>query len=189
MDKLVFTALNTLSAQRFERQSITNELANLSTVGFKKSYETALETIKVSGSGFDSRFLSRIVEADIINMKPGTPMATGRSLDLMMNDATVLGVQAEDGALAFTRRGDLRINDAGFVETGGGELVLEAGGAPLSVPPGSQVSFWRGWGGLRVRSAHSRSGGRTDWPALSSRQQHGPDSSAQRRSFHALRGR
>ena len=42
MDKLVFTALNTLSAQRFERQSITNELANLSTVGFKKSYETAL---------------------------------------------------------------------------------------------------------------------------------------------------
>jgi flagellar basal body rod protein FlgF len=32
MDKLVFTALNTLSSQRFERQSITNELANLSTV-------------------------------------------------------------------------------------------------------------------------------------------------------------
>jgi len=46
MDKLVFTALSTLSAQRFERQSITNELANLSTVGFKKSYETALETLK-----------------------------------------------------------------------------------------------------------------------------------------------
>ena len=141
MDKLVFTALNTLSAQRFERQSITNELANLSTVGFKKSYETALETLKVSGGGFDSRFLTRIVEVDIINMKPGTPMATGRALDLMMNEATVLGVQAEDGALAFTRRGDLRINDAGFVETGGGELVLEAGGAPLSVPPGSKVTF------------------------------------------------
>lgn len=141
MDKLVFTALNTLSAQRFERQSITNELANLSTVGFKKSYETALETLKVSGGGFDSRFLTRIVEVDIINMKPGTPMATGRSLDLMMNEATVLGVQAEDGALAFTRRGDLRINDAGLVETGGGELVLEAGGAPLSVPPGSKVTF------------------------------------------------
>jgi len=141
MDKLVFTALNTLSSQRFERQSITNELANLSTVGFKKSYELALETIKVSGGGFDSRFLTRVVEVDIINMKPGTPMATGRALDVMMNDATVLGVQAEDGSLAFTRRGDLRINDAGLVETGAGDLVLEAGGGPLSVPPGSMVSF------------------------------------------------
>lgn len=134
MDKLVFTALNTLSAQRFERQSITNELANLSTVGFKKSYETALETLKVSGGGFDSRFLTRIVEVDIINMKPGTPMATGRALDVMMNDATVLGVQAEDGSLAFTRRGDLRINDAGLVENGAGDLVLEAGGGPRPFP-------------------------------------------------------
>ena len=141
MDKLVFTALSTLSAQRFERQSITNELANLSTVGFKKSYETALETLKVSGGGFDSRFLTRIVEVDIINMTPGTPIATGRSLDLMMNDTSVLGVQAEDGTLAFTRRGDLRINEAGLVETGSGELVLEAGGAPLSVPPGSEITF------------------------------------------------
>ena len=141
MDKLVFTALNTLSAQRFERQSIANELANLSTVGFKKSYETALETVKVSGEGFDSRFFSRIVEADIINMSPGTPMATGRSLDIMMNNAAVLGVQSEEGSLAFTRRGDLSINDAGFVENGAGDLVLEAAGAPLSVPPGSTVTF------------------------------------------------
>ncbi len=133
MDKLVFTALNTLSAQRFERQSITNELANLSTVGFKKSYETALETSRSPVAVLIAASLVGIVEVDIINMKPGTPMATGRALDIMMNDATVLGVQAEDGSLAFTRRGDLRINDAGLVETWR-DLVLEAGAGPVRSP-------------------------------------------------------
>lgn len=141
MDKLVFTALNTLSSQRFERQSITNELANLSTVGFKKSYETALDTVKVAGSGFDSRFLTRIVEADIINMTPGAPMATGRSLDVMLNGSAVLGVQATDGTLAFTRRGDLRITEGGLIENGSGNVILGAEGGPLSVPAGSRVTF------------------------------------------------
>ena len=141
MDRLVFTALDTVTAQRFERQSITNELANLSTVGFKASYVTALETIKVAGGGFDSRFLTRIIEADTINLTPGTPLATGRPLDIMMNGGAVLGVQAEDGTLAFTRRGDLRVSQAGLIETGTGDLVLDAGGAPLAAPPGAKLSF------------------------------------------------
>lgn len=141
MDKLVFTALNSLQAQRFERQALTNELANLSTTGFKKSYETAIETIKVQGSGFDSRFFSRIVEVDVINLSPGAPMATGRPMDIMINGEGVLGVQAEDGGLAFTRRGDMKVTAEGLVTLGDNSLVLEASGSPLAAPPGSTLSF------------------------------------------------
>ena len=45
---------------------------------------------------------------DFIKLAPGPLMATGRDLDILMNDQTVLGVQAPNGELAFTRRGDLQ---------------------------------------------------------------------------------
>ena len=40
---------------------------------------------------------------------PGVTNRTGRAMDVALNDATVLGVQADNGDIAFTRRGDLRI--------------------------------------------------------------------------------
>jgi flagellar basal-body rod protein FlgF len=42
-------------------------------------------------------------------------MATGRDLDILMNDQTVLGVQPPNGELAFTRRGDLQLNVNGVL--------------------------------------------------------------------------
>jgi Flagellar basal body rod protein len=77
----------------------------------------------------------------VIDLSPGAPMATGRSMDIMVNGTGVLGVQAQDGSLAFTRRGDMTTTPEGLVTLGDGSLVLEASGAPLAVPPGSTLSF------------------------------------------------
>jgi flagellar basal-body rod protein FlgF len=55
-----------------------------------------------------------------------------------MQQQTVLAVQAPNGEVAFTRRGDLRVNINGALETGQGHLVLgNAGG--ITVPPGFTV--------------------------------------------------
>ena len=44
MDRLIFTATTALNEYRLDRQSLTHELANVSTTGFKKSFEVAVAT-------------------------------------------------------------------------------------------------------------------------------------------------
>jgi flagellar basal-body rod protein FlgF len=73
-------------------------------------------------------------------MDPGSVMATGRPMDVAMSGTTVLTVQAPNGDLAFTRRGDLKVNIQGQLENGSGHLVLGDGG-PITVPPGLMVKI------------------------------------------------
>uniref|UniRef100_UPI0013DB9937 flagellar basal body rod C-terminal domain-containing protein n=1 Tax=Sandarakinorhabdus rubra TaxID=2672568 RepID=UPI0013DB9937 len=42
---------------------------------------------------------------------------------------------------AYTRRGDLQVSPAGLITTGDGRVVLDAGGAPLSAPPGAPLTI------------------------------------------------
>jgi flagellar basal-body rod protein FlgF len=140
MDKLIFNAANLVAQQAVNRQMLTNELANLSTTGFKTSFAATLQSVKVEGAGFDTRFQSRIVERDFIDLKAGSMMVTGKPLDVAMQEATVMGVQAPNGELAFTRRGDLRVNASGVLETGAGEIVRGEDG-PITMPLGSEFTI------------------------------------------------
>jgi flagellar basal-body rod protein FlgF len=139
MDRLVFTSNATIKEQATARQVLVNELANVSTVGFKSSYDVALQSVKVDGAGFDTRYQAQTISRDLIRMDPGAVMATGRPMDVAMAGRTVLTVQAPNGDLAFTRRGDLKVNIQGQLENGSGHLVLGEGG-PITVPPGLKVS-------------------------------------------------
>jgi flagellar basal-body rod protein FlgF len=140
MDRLVFTSNATIKEQATARQVLVNDLANVSTVGFKSSYDVALQSIKVEGPGFDSRYQAQAVARDLIRLEPGPIMATGRPMDMALADKAVLAVQAPNGDLAFTRRGDLKVNAQGQLENGSGHLVLGEGG-PIAVPPGMMVSI------------------------------------------------
>lgn len=51
MDRLIFTATTALNEYRLDRQSLTHELANVSTTGFKKSFEVANRSVRVEGNG------------------------------------------------------------------------------------------------------------------------------------------
>jgi len=141
MDRLAFNAAAAITEQRLGRQSVINELANVSTVGFKRSYESATQAIKVTGAGMDSRYQPQSVSKDVIDLRPGTLMATGRPMDVAMNGSTVLGVTASNGELAFTRRGDLRVSANGVLETGAGQAVRGADGGVITIPPGFEASI------------------------------------------------
>lgn len=138
MDRLVFTSNATIKEQATARQVLVNDLANVSTVGFKSSYDVALQSIKVEGAGFDTRYQAQTVARDLIRMEPGPIMATGRPLDVALAGAAVLTVQAPNGDQAFTRRGDLKVNIQGQLENGSGHLVLGEAG-PIAIPPGLLV--------------------------------------------------
>ena len=141
MDRLAFNAAAAINEQRLARQMITHELANVSTVGFKRSYEVAMSAIKVEGSGLATRMQPQAISKDIIELRPGAVMTTGRNLDVAMNEESVLGVTAPNGQLAFTRRGDLQVNSAGVLQDALKHVVRGEGGGPITVPPGMMISI------------------------------------------------
>ena len=141
MDRLIYTSHMAQTEQRMDRQAMTHELANVSTVGFKKAMAVANRSVRVEGDGFDTRFLPRAFTTNVVDMTEGSRMLTSRPLDIAMNEKTVLGVRAESGDLAFTRRGDLRVDASGILTTGSGHVVLDQSQAPISVPLGLTLNI------------------------------------------------
>ena len=109
------------------RAQLTNDLANTSTPGFKKSFDhVLLRSVKVTADyGYQSRYQPVVQHSNVIDLKPGPQMQTGRLLDISMQNKTVLGVLTENEQIAFTRRGDLQIRGDGVLITGNGLEVAE----------------------------------------------------------------
>jgi flagellar basal-body rod protein FlgF len=141
MDRLAFNAAAAINEGRTARQMTTNELANVATPGFKRSFEAAMLTLKVQGAGFESRLQPQAFSTDNINMRPGVIVKTGRALDVAMDEQAVMGVTATNGELGFTRRGDLRLNGKGVLELSNGAIVRGRSGGPITIPAGFLVSF------------------------------------------------
>ena len=137
MDRLAFNASAAIAESRTAQHMVNNELANVSTPGFKRSFESAMVSVTAVGAGFSSRIQPKSLNVDTVIMTAGIALiATGNDLDIAMNDKAVLGVSGKDGTVAYTRRGDLRVSAKGILETGNGHAVLGQGGSPISIPPG-----------------------------------------------------
>ena len=137
MDRLAFNASAAIAESRTAQHMAINELAYVSTPGFKRSFESAMVSVTAVGAGFSSRIQPKSLNVDTIIMTAGIALiATGNDLDIAMNDKAVLGVTGKDGTVAYTRRGDLRVSAKGILETGNGHAVLGQGGSPITIPPG-----------------------------------------------------
>jgi flagellar basal-body rod protein FlgF len=141
MDRLAFNAVAAINEQRISRQMTVNDLANVSTVGFKRSYEAATRSIKVEGDGLQSRYQPQSVATDKIDLSPGAIMATGRKLDVALNGQSVMGVTTPAGELAFTRRGDLQLTAQGVLQMANGTPIRGESGGPITVPPGFEINI------------------------------------------------
>ena len=141
MERLAFNSSAAITEMRLARQVLANEMANMTTTGFKRSFEVSMKAFKADGGGFDSSFQPQAAHMDFIQLKPGPLIATGRDLDIHLNDHTVLGVQAPNGETAFTRRGDLQVSVDGVLRTGNGHPVMGEGNTPITVSPDLKVSI------------------------------------------------
>lgn len=134
MDRLVYSLLSGMRA-RVDAQAVTaNNVANAGVPGFRRELSSLvsryLDDGRVQATG------SRTTAA----LEPGRIAATGQPLDVAIEGAGWLAVQAKDGGEAYTRRGDLRVGAGGMLENGEGLLLLGAGG-PIAVPPGGTPSI------------------------------------------------
>jgi len=138
MDKLAYTAVNTMKSLMNRQTAVANNMANSNTVGFKADMVSA-KAKYLNGPGHDSRAMA--VERDMqADMNGGSITQTGRSLDIAMEGDAMIAVQAADGKEAYSRRGDFRIAASGAMVTGDGFPVLGEGG-PITMPPAERVDI------------------------------------------------
>jgi flagellar basal-body rod protein FlgF len=138
MDRLIYTSLSAMRGAMARQTATAHNLANAQTPGFRADLSEA-QSLWLRGDGFGSRSMAseEVVAAD---MRAGTVTATGRDLDIALEGDAMLSVQAEDGAEAYTRRGDLQLSDTGLLTTGDGHPVLGSQG-PITLPPADSVSI------------------------------------------------
>jgi flagellar basal-body rod protein FlgF len=135
MDKLVYTAATGLRAHMAAQAAIANNMANVSTTGFRAD-RVVFERIALKGGGTEIEARAPTSEeVRDLDRTTGALQQTGRALDVALTGAdSWLAVQAADGTESYTRRGDLQVAPSGVLQTGDG-FVVQGEGGPVTVPP------------------------------------------------------
>jgi|SRR5579859_3789722 len=136
-----------LASQR-ALEVVSNNLANVSSTGFKRAvahttdvgYQAGL-TAPVGPGGLDVRLVG-VGEgtqlADITHeFVPGALQATGNALDIALQGDGFFQVTMPDGSTGYTRDGSLGLDASGTLITAGGQAVQSDTGSSLVVPQDS----------------------------------------------------
>ncbi len=141
MDKLVYTAATGLRAHMSAQAAIANNIANVSTTGFRAD-RVVFERIALKGGGTQMEARAPTSEeVRDIDRASGAIQQTGRALDgALTGRDSWLAVQAADGAESYTRRGDLQVAPSGVLQTGDG-FVVQGQSGPITIPPYDSLSI------------------------------------------------
>ena len=137
MDKSIVTLVSDVRVERAREAHMFHELANVSTVGFKRAFEQH-GTIEVDGVEVTD---DSVLSTTLVEMKEGPKIYTGNSLDIYMNQDTLLGVLDDTGKVNFTRRGDLKVNTENELTLGSGQRVAGDAGDPIILPANQTISI------------------------------------------------
>ncbi|MCW8888914.1 MAG: flagellar basal-body rod protein FlgF [Gammaproteobacteria bacterium] len=138
MDKMLYLAMTAAKQTMVAQEVNSNNLANVSTTGFKADLEQ-FRSMQVEGEGLPSRTYS-MTERPGIDVTPGAMNTTGRELDVAVKGDGWIAVQAPDGSEAYTRAGELHVSSYGILETASGHAVLGDGG-PIAVPQSQKIEI------------------------------------------------
>lgn len=138
MDRMLYIAMTGAKQTMLAQAVNTNNLANVSTTGFKADFAAA-RSMPVFGPGYPTRVYA-------MTERPGTDLTagpidhTGRALDVAVKGKGWIAVQAPDGREAYTRAGHLHLTATGQLLTAAGQPVLGDGG-PIALPPSQKIAI------------------------------------------------
>ncbi len=138
MDKLIYTAMTGASHVLQQQASVSENLANTSTPGFRATLNT-FRAVPLVGEGLPTRTF--VVDSTAgFDFTPAAFQPTGRALDVAVNGPGWIAVQAADGKEAYTRNGSFQISSSGVLQTRSGLNVIGESG-PITIPQGTQLTF------------------------------------------------
>jgi len=154
MQQAMYTALFGALTQDYRMNIITNNLANVNTVGFKKDKLSFRDVFKHYVSDYvnpnetlEDKILwpkpklygQTRIGLSIIDFGQGPLRYTGNKLDLAIEGEGFFRVRTPDGQIAYTRNGRFqRDHRTGYIVTGQGFVLLGKGG-PIKLPENANV--------------------------------------------------
>lgn len=128
----LYTAASGMLAHTISTDTLANNLANVSTVGFKSN--------KVNFESFPEMLMNRLdqqgrqalggmhmgsqVRESVINFTPGGMRQTGNDFDMAIEGDAFFTVQSPAGQTYYTRAGNFKVNQDGFLTTATGDYVM-----------------------------------------------------------------
>jgi len=134
----IYVSMNGASARMAQLDSISDNLANTQTPGFKSerpSFEAFLANADTKQDA------SKVYAAAVntrVDLTPGTSVQTHEPLDVLPSGKAFIGVKTENG-IALTRNGHLVVSRDGTV-TAAGLPVVDTEGHPIVAPAGTHVT-------------------------------------------------
>jgi len=132
MDRALYIAMSGAKQNTLGQAAEANNLANVSTTGFRRDFEQA-RSMPVFGDYYPTRAYA-MTERPASDFNPGTLIHTGRDLDLAIDNQGWFTVVDGNGNEAYTRRGDFRVDQFGRLINGEGYQAM-ANGGPAVIPP------------------------------------------------------
>ena len=139
MDRALYIAMTGAKHNMLAQTNHANNMANLNTTGFRADFEQARSMGVYYGDGLPTRAYA-MTESPAADFTSGPMNVTGNELDVAIQGAGFIAVQAPDGTEAYTRAGNLSIDVTGMLRTANGLPVL-GGGGPINVPENEKVQI------------------------------------------------
>ncbi len=138
MDVSAYVLLSHEQALRRRLDVAANNMANASTVGFKREQPLFHEYVEKADDAQvkDAKTTSFVLDYGAVHdISQGAFQPTGNPLDVMIEGPGYLTVEAPGGGVAYTRAGFVKVLESGELATAGGQLILGEGERPIRVPP------------------------------------------------------
>jgi flagellar basal-body rod protein FlgF len=144
MDNSLLVSLSQQLASFRAMDVIANNLANVSTPGYKREaakFEEYVAHVRPSETQKGSQSVSFVKDAGILrDLSQGNVEHTGATFDLAINGTGYFAIQTPQGE-RYTRDGHFSLNQDGLVVTSNGQPLLGDGG-PITITPDDQnVTF------------------------------------------------
>lgn len=133
MENSFYASLTRQSGLLQEMQTIANNIANLSTTGFRAEGVVFAEHVRALGPGEESLSMAHAVGRHVYNGQ-GALTQTGSPFDLAIEGEGYFLIETPGGE-RLTRAGHFTTDANGELVTPDGYRLLDAGGAPIFVPP------------------------------------------------------
>lgn len=134
MENSIYVGLSRQVALQQQMDTISNNLANMTTPGYRGQNIVFLEYVEKLKGNPDP--LSMVLDYGQYQVTdPGPLKQTGNTLDVAVNGPGYFGIQTPEGVM-YTRAGNFQVNVNGELVDGRGRPVVDAGGGIITIPGG-----------------------------------------------------
>jgi flagellar basal-body rod protein FlgF/flagellar basal-body rod protein FlgG len=139
MDSGYYAACTALVSRTEALDTIANNLANASTVGYRAQHNVFSSVLAEAGSASSSPISQAmnnfgILSGTTLDQSKGALQKTGNDLDLAIQGSGYFVVQTPNGPM-YTRNGSFQVSSKGQLITSSGDPVIGSNGT-ITMPPG-----------------------------------------------------